>query len=159
VSVNINISLWRRAKESDQHGVFIFRADRLTWLFDHVTINQNAQGSMDWCTIPAFAWNALRKTTINPRRRVLLADNRNRRLPERYRCDMPLVLTTSVFGIRKKKIPWSESASELYRPSDRRLSAKWLPACADRRCHVVSVTDRFGRILGFLDRSRYFSVK
>jgi hypothetical protein len=26
-----------------------------------------------------------------------------------------------------KKTPWSESASELYRPSDRRLSAKWLP--------------------------------
>jgi hypothetical protein len=24
----------------------------------------------------------------------------------------------------EKKIPWSESASELYRPSDRRLSAK-----------------------------------
>jgi hypothetical protein len=27
---------------------------------------------------------------------------------------------------------------------------------ADRRCHVVSVTDYYGRILGFLDRSRYF---
>jgi hypothetical protein len=30
---------------------------------------------------------------------------------------------------------------------------------ADRRCHVVSVTDPYGRILGFLDRSRYFSIK
>jgi hypothetical protein len=29
----------------------------------------------------------------------------------------------------------------------------------DRGCHVVSVTDPSGRILGFLDRSRYFSVK
>jgi hypothetical protein len=38
-----------------------------------------------------------------------------------------------------KKTPWSESASELYRPSDRRLSAKWLPTFADRGCHVVSV--------------------
>jgi hypothetical protein len=28
-----------------------------------------------------------------------------------------------------------------------------------RECHVVSVTDPYGRILGFLDRSRYFSVK
>jgi CBS-domain-containing membrane protein len=28
---------------------------------------------------------------------------------------------------------------------------------ADRGCHVVSVTDPQGRILGFLDRSRYFS--
>jgi hypothetical protein len=54
----------------------------------------------------------------------------------------------------KKKTPWSESASELYRPSDRPLSAKWLPTFADRGCHVVSVTDPYGRILDFLDRSR-----
>jgi hypothetical protein len=27
---------------------------------------------------------------------------------------------------------------------------------ADRRCHVVSVTNPYGRILGFLDRSRYY---
>jgi hypothetical protein len=39
------------------------------------------------------------------------------------------------------------------------LSAKWLPTCADRRCRVVSVTNPYGRILGFLDRSRYFSIK
>jgi hypothetical protein len=55
--------------------------------------------------------------------------------------------------------PWSESASELYRPSNRRMSAKWLPTFADKGCHVVSVTDPYGRILGFLDRSRYFSIK
>jgi hypothetical protein len=61
--------------------------------------------------------------------------------------------------INKKQTPWSESASELYRPSDRRLSAKWLPTFADRGCHVVSVTDPYGRILDFLDRSRYFSIK
>jgi hypothetical protein len=58
-----------------------------------------------------------------------------------------------------KQTPWSESASELYRPSDRRLSAKWLPTFADRVWHVVSVTDPYGRILDFLDRSRYFSIK
>jgi hypothetical protein len=34
-----------------------------------------------------------------------------------------------------------------------------LPTCADRGCHVVSVTVPSGRILGFLDRSRYFSIK
>jgi hypothetical protein len=55
-----------------------------------------------------------------------------------------------------KKTPWSESTSELYRPSDHRLSAKWLPTFADKGCHVVSVTDPCGCILGFLDRSRYF---
>jgi hypothetical protein len=53
-----------------------------------------------------------------------------------------------------KKTPWSESASELYRPSDRRLSTKWLSTFADRRCHVVSVTDPYGRILGFLDKEK-----
>jgi hypothetical protein len=30
---------------------------------------------------------------------------------------------------------------------------------ADRWYHVVSVTDPYGRILGFIDRSRYFSIK
>jgi hypothetical protein len=30
------------------------------------------------------------------------------------------------------------------------------PTFADRGCHVVSVTDPYGRILAFLDRSRYF---
>jgi hypothetical protein len=29
-------------------------------------------------------------------------------------------------------------------------------ASAERGCHVVSVTNPYGRILGFLDRSRYF---
>jgi hypothetical protein len=59
----------------------------------------------------------------------------------------------------KNWTPCSESASELYRPRDRRSSAKWLPTFADRGCHVVSVTDPYGRILGFIDRSRYFSIK
>jgi hypothetical protein len=58
-----------------------------------------------------------------------------------------------------KKTPWLESASELYRPSDHRLSVKWLPTLADRGCHVVSVTNPYGRILGFLDRRRYFLFK
>jgi hypothetical protein len=60
---------------------------------------------------------------------------------------------------KEKKTPWSESASELYRPSDRHLSAKWLPTFAEKGCHVVSVKDRYGRSLGFLDKSRYFSIK
>jgi hypothetical protein len=55
-----------------------------------------------------------------------------------------------------KETPWPESASELYRPSDRRLSAKLVQTFAYKECYVVSVTDLCGRILGFLDRSRYF---
>jgi hypothetical protein len=43
-----------------------------------------------------------------------------------------------------------------YRSSHRRLSAKLVPTFADRRCRVVSTTDPHGRILGFLDRSRYY---
>jgi hypothetical protein len=52
-----------------------------------------------------------------------------------------------------------ESESELYRPSDSRMSAKLAPTFADRECHVVSVTDPWDRILVFQDRSRYFSIK
>jgi hypothetical protein len=58
--------------------------------------------------------------------------------------------------VQNKKPPWPQSASELYPPSDRRLSAKVVPAFADRGCHVVSTADPYSRILGFLDRSRYF---
>jgi hypothetical protein len=53
------------------------------------------------------------------------------------------------------KTPWCESASELYRPSVCRLSAKLVPTFADRGCHLVSVTGPHGHILGFLDRSCY----
>jgi hypothetical protein len=74
-------------------------------------------------------------------------------------CDWGKVAGSCEYIKKKKKPPWSESASELYRPSDRRLSAKRLPTFADRGCHVVSVTDPYGSILGFLDRSRYFSIK
>jgi hypothetical protein len=45
---------------------------------------------------------------------------------------------------------WPESASGLYQPENLE------PTVADRRCHVVRVTDPYGRILGFLYRSRYF---
>jgi hypothetical protein len=36
------------------------------------------------------------------------------------------------------------------------LSAKLVPTFSGRWCHVFSMTDSYGRILGFLDRSRYF---
>jgi hypothetical protein len=35
--------------------------------------------------------------------------------------------------------------SKLYRPSDRRLSAKLVPILADRGCRVVSTTNPHGR--------------
>jgi hypothetical protein len=54
------------------------------------------------------------------------------------------------------KTPWPKSVSELYRKSDRRLSAKLVPTFADRGNRVVGTTDPYFRSLGFLDRSRYF---
>jgi hypothetical protein len=50
----------------------------------------------------------------------------------------------------------TKSVCELYRPNDHLLSAKLVSTFADRGCHVVSVTDSYGRILDFLDRNRYF---
>jgi hypothetical protein len=41
----------------------------------------------------------------------------------------------------KTKIPWPESARELYRSSDRRSSDKLVSNFADRGCNVVSVKD------------------
>jgi hypothetical protein len=39
------------------------------------------------------------------------------------------------------------------------LVGEVMPTFADRGCHVVSMMDPYGRIFGFLDRSRYFSIK
>jgi hypothetical protein len=56
----------------------------------------------------------------------------------------------------RERTPCPESASELYRPSDHRLSAKLVLTFADRGYRVISTADPYGRILHFLDRSRYF---
>jgi hypothetical protein len=56
------------------------------------------------------------------------------------------------------KTQWSQSASKLYRPSDRRLSAKLVPTFADRGCRVVSATDLHVRILGFVDQTSWHSL-
>jgi hypothetical protein len=53
-----------------------------------------------------------------------------------------------------KETLWPESASEQYRTNNHCLSAKLVPTFADRGCRVVSVTDPYGSIFGFLDRSR-----
>jgi hypothetical protein len=54
---------------------------------------------------------------------------------------------TWIFLLKKKKktTPWPKSASELYRPSDHRLSAKLVPTFAGRGCCVVSATNSHGR--------------
>jgi hypothetical protein len=45
----------------------------------------------------------------------------------------------------KKQTPWFQSASELYRPSDRRFLTKLVPILADRGRRVVSATIPHGR--------------
>jgi hypothetical protein len=48
-------------------------------------------------------------------------------------------------GIKKNWTSWPYTASELYRQSDRRLSAKLVPTFAGRGCCVVSPTNSHGR--------------
>jgi hypothetical protein len=45
---------------------------------------------------------------------------------------MTLPVFAYIFIVKKTKTPWPQSASELYRLSDRRLSAKLVPTFADR---------------------------
>jgi hypothetical protein len=69
-----------------------------------------------------------------------------------YKQELQLIQRT-----KQKQTPWPESASELYRQSDSRLSAKLALTFADRG---VSSSQRGGSptavISVFLDRSRYF---
>jgi hypothetical protein len=76
--------------------------------------------------------------------------------PTSHPANVCLILQFSPNSYQPIKTPWSQSASELYRPRDRRLSAKLVPTFEDRGCRVVSATDPHDRILGFLDRSRYY---
>jgi hypothetical protein len=59
----------------------------------------------------------------------------------------------------QQKPPWLQSARELYRPSDRLLLAKLVPAFVDGGCRTVRATNPHGRILGILDRSRYYFLQ
>jgi hypothetical protein len=65
----------------------------------------------------------------------------------------------SILNIRIKELHglspranYTDRATAACRRSDCKLFT-------DRGCHVVSVINPYGRILGFLNRSRYFSIK
>jgi hypothetical protein len=81
---------------------------------------------------------------------------RNKKVEGCYSGDQFRIASPLACSINNKQTPWPQSARELYRASDRCLLAKLIPTFADRGCHVVSVTGPYGRILGFIDRSRYF---
>jgi hypothetical protein len=72
--------------------------------------------------------------------------------PTRLHC----FITQKVISVKISTTPWPESASELYRPSDRRLSTKLVPTFAHREFSRSRVTDPYGRNLDFLDLSRYY---
>jgi hypothetical protein len=58
---------------------------------------------------------------------------------------------TKLYGL-SPRANYTDRATDAYRRSDCQLFA-------DGRYNVVSVTDPYVRILRFLDRSRYFSIK
>jgi hypothetical protein len=53
------------------------------------------------------------------------------------------------YNKQNKQTPGLYSASELYWPSDRRLSAKLVPTLADRECRVVNAMNPHGRYFRF----------
>jgi hypothetical protein len=57
--------------------------------------------------------------------------------------------TNSVALVREQTLP----------PSNPRLSAKIVPAFSHEECSVVCATDPHGRILGFLNRCRYYFLQ
>jgi hypothetical protein len=59
-------------------------------------------------------------------------------------------IRNSLKGLETKKNPWLESASELYRPSDSRLSAKLVSTLADRGRRVVSATNSHSTLISVL---------
>jgi hypothetical protein len=81
-------------------------------------------------------------------------------LSNSWRASLPAKKNTESHQIKKKtelhglspRANYTDRITAACRRSDFQLFA-------DRGCHVVSVTDPYGRILGFLERRRYFSIK
>jgi hypothetical protein len=68
------------------------------------------------------------------------------RMNEKRENILYVVIITKMAVVRERTI---------FRPSDRRFSAKLVLTLADGGCRLIGATDPYGRILGFLDRSRY----
>jgi hypothetical protein len=80
-------------------------------------------------------------------RAVALSDTPKQRRPQKQNSLQEVRTKLSVTWVRQVTIPIERP------PLLREVSANF---CATEECRVVSVTDPYGRILGFLDRSRYF---
>jgi hypothetical protein len=53
---------------------------------------------------------------------------------------------------REKKTPWPQSQASYTDRATAACQRSWCQLFADRGFHVVSVTNPYGRILGFIDR-------
>jgi hypothetical protein len=74
----------------------------------------------------------------------------------------PRILFWISFTLQTHIYNWLRGLSPRANYTDRATATSrrsWCQLFADRGCHVVSVTDPYGRILGFLNRSRSFSSK
>jgi hypothetical protein len=88
------------------------------------------------------------KINSNCERKIRISAHRNRwYVYEPLSFEADLAVTQILSGwteleiMSNEKNPWSESANELYRPSDLHLSAKIVPTSEDRGYHVVSAAD------------------
>jgi CBS-domain-containing membrane protein len=62
-------------------------------------------------------------------------------------------------GFSKHMIKKKNSMTSVHKrtmPTEQPPLVSVVPTFADRGCHVVSVMNPYGRILGFLDQSRYY---
>jgi hypothetical protein len=89
------------------------------------------------CIVVAFSSNSQRgQVTSGARTAVIFAESAAR-TPNLVECPLQKNCDS-----QKKKKTCPESLSELYRPSDRRLSAKLVPTFAEKKgCSVVSAVD------------------
>jgi hypothetical protein len=89
-------------------------------------------------------WLLGRKSQLSTNNKLLL-----------YKTILKLIWTYGIdynSGALSPRVNYTDRATAATRRRDCQLFA-------DRGCHVVSVTYPYGRILGFLDRSSYFSIK
>jgi hypothetical protein len=98
-------------------------------------------GAPSVVTDKVYEWNIhFQKANIKAMNYML-----NSSLPMQRYCAQHLLRNIAIVEDKKTKLHGLQSASELYLPSDRRLSAKLVPTFADRGCRVVSATDPPGR--------------
>jgi hypothetical protein len=76
--------------------------------------------------------------------------------PANHSTDYSTLITYHPELVLKTKLRGLSPLANYIEPSDRRLSAKLVLTFAETGCYVVSVTDPYGRILEFLDWSRFF---